>query len=140
MQPRNMKYENLYEEMKSLLNSSANKKYNLTQIQSKEKKCIEIINYEKGNLEYIITLSAGVLSTMNRKEKYKSRPELPNEFKECKNLMDEKMNTDYYGFRSSIWGLGFKKIEKKIMFFDIYQISNYQIVRLSNYQIIKLSY
>ena len=98
MQPRNMKYENLYEEMKSLLNSSANKKYNLTQIQSKEKKCIEIINYEKGNLEYIITLSAGVLSTMNRKEKYKSRPELPNEFKECNNLMDERMNTDYYGF------------------------------------------
>ena len=35
---------------------------------------------------------------MNRKEKYKSRPELPNEFKECKNLMDERMNTDYYGF------------------------------------------
>jgi hypothetical protein len=98
MQSRNIFYDNLYQEIIFILENCKNKKYDLTQVKSKEKKCIEIVNYEKENLEYIITISSGALSTVDLKQKkYKTRPELPEIFEECKEFLNEKINIDYYG-------------------------------------------
>ena len=97
MQSRSINYENLYQEIKIILEKANNKKYDLSLIKNKEIKCIEIVNYEKDNLEYIITLSSGALSTVDmKKKKYKVRPELPEVFGN-KELLDEKFNIDYYG-------------------------------------------
>ena len=97
-QSRNIFFDNLYQEIISILENSKNKKYDLTEVKSKEKKCIEIVNYEKENLEYIITISSGALSTIDLKQKkYKTRPELPEIFEECKEFLNEKINIDFYG-------------------------------------------
>ena len=53
---------------------------------------------EKENLEYIITISSGALSTIDlKRKKYKTRPELPEIFEECKEFLNEKINIDFYG-------------------------------------------
>ena len=97
MQSRSINYENLYQEIKMILEKANNKKYDLSLIKNKEIKCIEIVNYEKDNLEYIITLSSNAISTVDiKKKKYKVRPELPEVFGN-KELLDEKFNIDYYG-------------------------------------------
>ena len=97
-QSRNIFFDNLYQEIISILENNKNKKYDLTEVKSKEKKCIEIVNYEKENLEYIITISSGALSTIDLKQKkYKTRPELPEIFEECKEFLNEKINIDFYG-------------------------------------------
>jgi hypothetical protein len=81
MQSRSIIYENLYQEIKIELEKANNKNYDLSLIKNKEIKCIEIVNYEKDNLEYIITLSSGAVSTVDaQKKKYKVRPELPEIF------------------------------------------------------------
>ena len=107
MQSRCIYYENLYVEMKTILenanNNNQNKKYDLSIIKSKEIKCIEIVNYEKDNLEYMIIMSSGVSSTVDLKQKkYKTRPDLPESLEECKEFMNEKFNIDYYGLQVNI--------------------------------------
>ena len=103
MQSRSIFYESLYQEIKILLNEANNKKYDLALIKNREVKCIEIVNYEKENLEHIIVLSSGVLSTVDtKKKKYKMRPELPEIFGKCKEFIDENFNIDYYGLGVNI--------------------------------------
>ena len=102
MQSRCIYYENLYEEMKIILENAnknnQNKKYDISLIKSREIRCIEIVNYEKENLEYMITMSSGVSSTIDLKQKkYKTRPDLPESFGACKEFLNEKFNIDYYG-------------------------------------------
>jgi hypothetical protein len=102
MQSRSIIYENLYQEMKIELEKANDKKYDLSLIKNKEIKCIEIVNYEKDNLEHIITLASGAISTVDaKKKKYKVRPELPEIFGN-KELLDEKFNIDYYGLLVNI--------------------------------------
>ena len=97
-QSRNMEHENLYQEMKLLLENDKNQKYDLAQIKSKETRCIECVVYEKENLEYIITISTGSMSTVDlKKKKYKTRPDLHESFEECKAFLSEKINVDLYG-------------------------------------------
>ena len=107
MQSRCIYYENLYEEMKIILENAnknnQNKKYDISLIKSREIKCIEIVNYEKENLEYMITMSSGVSSTIDLKQKkYKTRPELPESLVGCKEFLNEKFNIDYYGLLVNI--------------------------------------
>ena len=90
MQTRNIYYNNLYQEIKFILENSKNKKYDLTQIKLNEVKCIEFVNYEKKNLEYSIT------SDLKQKNS-KKRPELPEIFEECKEFVNEKNNIEFYG-------------------------------------------
>ena len=97
-QSRNMYYENLYQEMKIILENANNKKYDLSQIKSQETICIELVIYEKENLEYIIAISTGTLSISDlKKRKYKRRPELNERFEECKGFLSENINDYLYG-------------------------------------------
>ena len=55
MQSRTIKYNNLYEEIKQLLeneNKNNNNKYDLIKLKNNEKKCIELINYETKSINY----------------------------------------------------------------------------------------
>ena len=98
MQSRSINYENLYQEMKTILEKANNKKYDLASIKSKESKCIEVVNYEKENMEYIINMATGSISSMDfKKKKYKIKPELSQAFEECKEFLNDKINMDLYG-------------------------------------------
>lgn len=104
MQSRCIYYENLYEEMKIILENANNKnqrkKYDLSIIKSKEIKCIEIVNYEKENLEYLITGSSSLVDMKQKQNKI--IPELPVSLEEYKELLNEKFNIEYYGLSVNI--------------------------------------
>ena len=116
MQSRCIKFESLYQEIKIILenanNTQKNQRYDLSLIKTKEIKCIEVVNYEKENIEYIITLSSGARSTVDLKgkKKYKSRPELPENFEECKEFLNEPFNNEYYGLNVNIVPYEIEKI------------------------------
>ena len=88
-QTRSINYENLYQEMKLILENSEKKKYNLAQFNSRETNLIEIVKYEKENLDYKIINFKQVINTI--------KPELPELLEECKDFMNETINVDYYG-------------------------------------------
>ena len=95
MQARSINYENLYQEMKFILE---NNKYDFSKFSSIENKLIEIVKYEKENLDYIIILAtAGLNAADFKQKKYKVKPELPESFEKCKEFMDETINIDFYG-------------------------------------------
>ena len=95
MQARSINYENLYQEMKFILE---NNKYDFSKFSSIENKLIEIVKYEKDNLDYIIILAIGALNAADLKQKkFKVKPELPESFEKCKEFMDETINIDFYG-------------------------------------------
>ena len=95
MQARSINYENLYQEMKFILE---NNKYDFSKFNSIESKLIEIVKYEKDNLDYIIILAIGALNAADLKQKkFKVKPELPESFEKCKEFMDETINIDFYG-------------------------------------------
>ena len=103
MQSRKIAYDNLYLEIKDILenaNKTNNNKYDLSKLKFNTKKCIDLIEYETKELEQIIN------SRMNRKtnerNNYAIRPELPDEFNSCNAILNEKSNKDYYGFISNI--------------------------------------
>ena len=88
-QTRSIKYENLYKEMKLILENSKKKKYNLAQFNSSETKLIKIVKYEKENLENKIIDLKQITNTI--------KPELPELLEECKDFMNETINVEYYG-------------------------------------------
>jgi hypothetical protein len=106
MQSRTIKYNNLYEEIKQLLenaNKNNNNKYDLTKFKNNEKKCIELINYETNSMNFLIDLNSSSLSnTMNEKNKYNTKPELPDCLKASNIILNEKKNKDYIGLISDI--------------------------------------
>ena len=106
MQSRTIKYNNLYEEIKQLLenaNKNNNNKYDLTKFKNNEKKCIELINYETNSMNFLIDLNSSSLSnTMNEKNKYNTKPELPDCLKASNVILNEKKNKDYIGLISDI--------------------------------------
>jgi hypothetical protein len=106
MQSRTIKYDNLYEEIKQLLenaNKNNNNKYDLIKLKNNEKKCIELINYETKSINYIMDLnSSNMLNSINEKNKYNTKPELPDCLKGSNDILNEKKNKDYIGLISDI--------------------------------------
>ena len=99
MQTRSIKYNNLYEEIKEILKNANkknnNNKYDVTKIEKAEKDCLEFINYETDNENYLIDVSQNKKS--NDKIKYKSKPKLPEAFKSSEFLMDDNNIKEYIG-------------------------------------------
>ena len=107
MQPRTIKYENLYDEMKQLLenaNKHNNNKYDLSKFRNNEKKCIELIKYETNSIYYLIELnsSSSMSKSSNERNKYNTKPELPDSLKASNVILNEKKNKDYIGVISDI--------------------------------------
>ena len=107
MQSRTIKYDNLYEEIKQLLgkaNKKNSNKYDLNKFRKTEKKCIELINYETNNMNYIIelNLSSSMPNSMNEKNKYNTKPDLPDNLKASNVFLNEKENKDFIGLISDI--------------------------------------
>ena len=103
MQSRTIKYENLFDEIKKLLenaNKNNNNKYDLTKLRNIEKKCIELINYETKSINLLIDLNS--CNSMNEKTKYNTKPELPDCLKASNVILNEKKNKDYIGLISDI--------------------------------------
>ena len=103
MQSRTIKYENLFDEIKKLLenaNKNNNNKYDLTKLRNIEKKCIELINYETKSINLLIDLNSS--NSMNEKTKYNTKPELPDCLKASNVILNEKKNKDYIGLISDI--------------------------------------
>jgi len=103
MQSRTIKYDNLFDEIKKLLenaNKNNNNKYDLTKLRNIEKKCIELINYETKSINLLIDLNS--CNSMNEKTKYNTKPELPDCLKASNVILNEKKNKDYIGLISDI--------------------------------------
>ena len=104
MQSRSIKYDNLYQEIKEILenaNKKNNNKYDLSKLKINELKCIELIKYELENLEHIINLACKIKPLdLNYKKKFNSKPELPECFQSC--IDNDKIIKDYYGLTCNI--------------------------------------
>ena len=94
MQSRTIKYNNLYEQIKQLLeteNKNNNNKYDIIKFKNNEKKCIELINYETKSINYLIDLnSSNKTNSINEKNKYNTKPELPDCLKASNVILNEK--------------------------------------------------
>ena len=104
MQSRSIKYDNLYQEIKELLenaNKKNNNKYDFSILKANELKCIDLINFEIETLNYLINLSCKIRPfELNDKKKFSSKPALPECFKAC--IDNDKIITDYYGLTCNI--------------------------------------
>lgn len=97
MQSRYIKYKNLYEEMKEILensNKTNNNKYDLSKIKIAETECINFINYET---QSIIDQMREDISNKIRKKNIKNIPILSEKFKNNKELINEKINKEFIG-------------------------------------------
>ena len=110
MQSRTIKYDNLYLEMKEILENANNKnnnnKYDLKKIKEVEKQCIELLEYEIDSLN----------STINEPEKeekktLRTKPILPDAFKSNESIIDEAENKNYLGVINDIIPFDIGKIE-----------------------------
>ena len=132
MQPRKIIYENLYTEMKQLLenaNKINNNKYDLSIFKSNEKKCITLINFEYDETYNLINIVCHIDKENQNYKKYVSKPFLPDCFDTCTKYLDENLNKDYLGLISDI-------IPHKIVKIKINQIASsdsLSILRLEYY-------
>ena len=111
MQTRSIKYENLYLEMKEILdkaNQNNNNKYNLDKINELEKYCIDLINYETSE-------ALNRISNEEIKQKKESKPQLPETITSNQSFQkEEKIYQDFIGYISNIIPHETGKIEIKI--------------------------
>ena len=75
MQSRSIKYDNLYQEMKSILEKTGNDKYDLNKINQAEKGIIQFVNYEVENMKKTIDKH-----NSGNDEKNESKPNLPEQY------------------------------------------------------------
>ena len=104
MQTRSLIYDNLYNEMKAILenaNKTNNNKYDLSEIKKEEKECIKLIGYETDAAYYLIKMSVSKNPSAAKEEKdknsMKTKPELSERFKTSQDLIDEKINKEFTG-------------------------------------------
>ena len=103
MQSRTLTYDNLYLEIKEILNKANqnnNNKYDLSKLKINAERCIDSIIYETKGIEEIINVRMN--RSINDRNIYGTRPELPNEFKSCTDILNEKLNKDYLGLTSNL--------------------------------------
>ena len=99
IQSRSIKYNNLYKEIKEILqnaNQNNNNKYDITKIEKMEKECINLIKYEINKENNIIDQNKNPSKNTNNK-KLKDEPILSEVFKSNKLLIEDKNNKEYIG-------------------------------------------
>ena len=99
MQTRSIKYNNLYEEIKEILenaNQNNNKKYNINNIEKAEKECIDMIKYETDNENYNIE-SKRRPKRYSFDRKLNIKPRLSEVFKSSQLLIGDQINKEYIG-------------------------------------------
>ena len=106
MQSRSIKYDNLYQEMKSILAKTGNNKYDLNKINEAEKEVILLINYEVEKMRLNIKTNN---NEENKKDKLK--PNLPEQYNKWKDTLDLKFNINYIGCLCDIFPDKIGKIE-----------------------------
>ena len=114
MQTRKIIYDNLYIEMKQLLenaNKVNNNKYDLSIFKSNEKKCISLINSEYDENYNLINLICNIDPTAQHNKKYFSKLFLPDCFHACNEFLDENVNKEYLGLVSDIIPHKIRKIK-----------------------------
>ena len=119
MQSRSIKYDNLYKEMKEILenaNKKNNNKYDFSKIKEEEQKCIKLIEYEIRNLNNKINISRTNPSSNSLKEEEESnnlgaKPKLSDLFKSSERLIDNKLNINFNGVINDIIPHEIGKIE-----------------------------
>ena len=105
MQSRKICYENLYVEIKNLLetaNMNNNNKYDLYKLRSNERQCIKLIKFETDELYYLINLTCKIDPFLQDNKNYIPKPELPECFNSCKEFINDKISKDFYGLLSYI--------------------------------------
>ena len=108
MQTRSIKYENLYLEIKEILNKANQNnqnKYNLDKIAEVEKSCIDLINFETSESLKIIKKEG------RTNENNEPSPELPKNFESNKSLLTENIYKDFIGYINDIFPHEIGKIE-----------------------------
>ena len=96
MQPTSIKYDNLYQEMKDILEKSSknnNSNYDLSKIKEAEKECIKLIDFETNKMFYIIKAATeNVLEEEgdNEKKNTETAPKLSNKFKNDMDYLSEE--------------------------------------------------
>ena len=106
MQSRSIKYDNLYQEMKSILEKTGNDKYDLNKINQAEKGIIQFVNYEVENMKKTIDKH-----NSGNDEKNESKPNLPEQYNKWEELLNLNFKVDYIGCVSNIFPNDIGKIE-----------------------------
>jgi hypothetical protein len=135
MQSRSIKYDNLYQEMKFILEKeNNNNKYDLDKIKQAEKDVINLVQYEVEKMEAQLG---------NKKNFEKMKPKIPEIYIKWEKILNEEFNRQYIGCLSNIFPFEIGKIEiseklnsKK---FSIYKFNFYttyftkeELTKLSN--------
>ena len=110
MQSRSIKYDNLYYELKDILQNSGKNEYDLNEINKEEKELIEIVNYEVESFYNIINISK-TKNAENLNKNTKIKPKLNDRFEKWKDLIREGFNTTYIGCICNIFPFEIGKIE-----------------------------
>ena len=102
MQPTSINYDNLYQQMKDILekaNKKNNNKYDLSTIEKIEKECIKLIDYETKNMTYLIKTACKKNLSEEEKENNNAgvKPELSERFKNNEKIINTKINIDFIG-------------------------------------------
>ena len=105
MQSRNIIYDNLYQEIKNILenaNKKNNNKYDLLKFKSAENECIRLIEYETGVANHHIRISKSKDPSIEKDKKFRTKPKLSSIFINSQTLIEEKVNKNFIGFISNI--------------------------------------
>ena len=105
MQSRNIIYDNLYQEIKNILenaNKKNNNKYDLLKFKSEESECIRLIEYETGVANHHIRISKSKDPSIEKDKKFRTKPKLSSIFISSQTLIEEKVNKNFIGFISNI--------------------------------------
>ena len=105
MQTRSIKYDNLYQEMKSILEKAKNNKYELDKIKKVETEVIKYINYE-------VDSSIKSLLGSNKYES-KEKPKVPEIYSKGGRILYKSFNKEFIGCISDIFPNEIGKIEIK---------------------------
>ena len=114
MQSRSINYDNLYQEIKVILenaNKTNNNKYDLAILKDPEKECINLIDYETEIANHQIEISMNYEPREQNKKKMKTKPNLSECFNNSQILIDEKINKNLIGFVSNIFPYEIGKIK-----------------------------
>ena len=106
MQAKSIKFNNLYQEMKFILENSKNEEYNLDLINEKEKEVIQFVNYEIEKMNSKLK-KQNIDNTMDDEVK----PEIPKKYKKYKELIESQLNEEFIGCLSNIFPYEIGKIE-----------------------------
>ena len=106
MQSRSIKYDNLYQEMKCILEKTKNDKYDLDKIKKTEKEIIQYFDYElNSTMKILLSNNMGII------DNYVSKPKLPKIYIQWEKLLGNNFNTQFIGCISDIFPYEIGKIE-----------------------------